>query len=90
MNDPFLNDGCTGWIDRLRGADWRACCDAHDAAFLAGNSWSDFTIANQALRACVLASGAPWWMATLMFLAVMSPVGWAMMQRGKLRPIWQK
>lgn len=82
MADPFLDDGCTGFVDGLRDLSWRVCCDAHDEAFRTGMTWADFFAANRALRDCVMHSadkiGPVWWIgpvAFIMWCAVGSPIG---------------
>lgn len=83
MTDPFADDGCTFFIDGLGGHDWRACCDAHDAAFLAGGSLTDFVHANLELAGCV-AQQSPL-VAIVMLLGVMSPIGLAFFLFGPKR-----
>jgi len=56
-HDPFLNDGCTGFINGIGKADWRGCCDAHDPAFLNGQTVVDFVKANVELLTCVSNEG---------------------------------
>jgi hypothetical protein len=68
-NDPFYNDGCTGWFDGWSGVSWRACCDLHDAQFRNGDGILDFLKANIDLAYCVAQTDA--FMAIPMFLGVM-------------------
>lgn len=72
MTDPFLDDGCTGFLDGWGGLSWRICCDVHDTQFLTGTSWTEFWQANFEFHRCVAQYDI--FAATLMFLAV-STVG---------------
>lgn len=76
-DDPFLDDGCTGWFD----GSWRTCCDVHDAAFLAGQGWPEFFEANWGLAQCVAATGG--WPIAAVMLAGVTLVGAPFYWRGK-------
>ena len=83
MSDPLLNDGCTGFPDGV----WEHCCNAHDPAFLYGQTLQDFINANEAFRICVeLSANGAWWgdpLSWLMWLFVSGPIGWLFFKRGK-------
>ena len=79
-DDPFLNDGCTGWLDGWGGVSWRECCSTHDEHFLEGQHWRDFLDANVRLFHCVATYDA--FAAPLMFVAVMT-AGVMFFWRGK-------
>jgi hypothetical protein len=70
MIDPFAGDGCTGFIDGIGGANWAHCCDAHDDAFLHGETLQEFVQANRDLRDCANAEADP--VGTIMFIFVMT------------------
>lgn len=48
-----MADGCTMWFDGIAGLSWQACCDAHDAAYIAGGGWFQKLQADLTLAACV-------------------------------------
>ena len=52
---PFASDGCTLAPDLW----FRPCCEAHDRAYWQGGAPEDRLRADQALRDCLAASGAP-------------------------------
>lgn len=83
MTDPFLDDGCTGFLNGWGGLSWRACCDAHDIAFATGSNWGDFIAANAELYRCVARHDI--FAATLMLIAVMT-IGIAFFWLGPKRP----
>jgi hypothetical protein len=74
VSDP---DGCTFWIDGW----WRACCDAHDMAYIAGNV--DLAT-HLELGRCVIATGGGLAMGALMSLA--ATLWWLVKHRGRKNP----
>lgn len=63
----FKSDGCTLFPDQSQSADWCRCCTAHDLAYWQGGSEDERLVADQKLRACVLAETKSVELAELVF-----------------------
>lgn len=72
--NPAHSDGCTGWFDGT----WRHCCDAHDAAYAAGEVTLQTHIE---LGQCVAQTSGGLLMGVAMFLA--TALWWAVRHRGR-------
>jgi hypothetical protein len=69
---PFYSDGCTLFPDGKVGDRrlWCDCCFAHDIAYWRGGTEAERKVADEALRACVLARTGDAALASLMYEGV--------------------
>jgi len=73
----MTGDGCTLWFN----GDWRACCDAHDAAYAVVSAPLDKVIADLDLARCVAETGHG--LMALVMLAGVTLFGWFFIRRRK-------
>lgn len=72
-----MPDHCTLFPDRFAGADWSACCAAHDLAYRTG---ADRLAADFALGQCVL-DATGWHALSVAMFAGVAAFGWLFYRR---------